>query len=140
MNKKRTAIDKPPVSDDHIVTALVPYRNRQVHLATLIDMLYGYSRRSPVVKKVNIVVVQQNDDFPFNAGAIRNVAFLEAVRLFPDTTWVTFVDVDNVPMDGSVPIKKPEPKELIKVFGHYHSIGGIWSIRVNDFLDVDGSA
>lgn len=101
------------------------------------------------MKRVNVVVVQQNDNHPFNAGAIRNVAFLEAMKLYPETTWwsivlshlisrITFVDVDNVPMDGSVPIEKPADKTLIKVFGHYHSIGGIWSIRVNDFLDVDG--
>lgn len=42
VQQKRASLDKEPDHDRHIMTALVPYRNRQLHLATLIDYLYGY--------------------------------------------------------------------------------------------------
>lgn len=117
---------------DHPLTVLVPYRNRALHLS---ELLQGMQHYDPAAR---IVVANQVDDWPFNAGAVRNIAFLEAVWKYPETSWVCFMDVDNVPQSSLVTIPQPEANQVIKVFGHYHSVGGIWTIRTVDFLKVDG--
>jgi len=82
--------------DASVMTALVPYRRREKHLASLIDKLYQFSCTNKTIQRVNIVVVQQNDEHPFNAGAIRNVAFAEALHV---GVCVEMVDNPEVPRD-----------------------------------------
>lgn len=120
------------LSTTHPLTILIPYRNRALHFAELLAKMQTYC------PEARIILVNQVDSLPFNAGAIRNIAFQKAIWMYPETSWVCFMDVDNVPLSKDVVIPKPNAKQVIKVFGHYHSVGGIWTINANDFLQVDG--
>ena len=57
---------------------VVPYRNREAHLAELLPALSTYFLRNDdprLLPPPMICIVEQNDDLPFNRGALCNIGF-----------------------------------------------------------------
>lgn len=79
------------------LTIVVPYRDREEHLAALLPGLARYFERDKAdhVIPYRVLVVEQSRGLPFNRGAIKNVGFALA-RDHSD--YVCFHDVDYVPI------------------------------------------
>ena len=76
---------------------IVPYRNRAAHLDAFIPHVRAYFARDKVDRSVpyKVFVIEQDDDLPFNRGALLNVGFALAE---PDCDYVCFHDVDYLPI------------------------------------------
>lgn len=73
---------------------IVPYRDRKEHLLTFVPYMEAFLGTLPH----QIVVVEQEDDRPFNKGTLLNVGF----TLTRETTQcVCFHDVDMLPLDDA---------------------------------------
>ncbi|THD42241.1 MAG: glycosyltransferase [Bradyrhizobium sp.] len=89
------ALPKEPRS--RRLAIIIPYRNRQQHLAKFLPHLISYFQRTRMetIGEVTILVVEQTDDLPFNRGGLLNAGFL---ALADDVDYVCFHDVDYLPM------------------------------------------
>lgn len=92
-------------------------------------------------------VITQTPGKKFNRGMLLNIGFLQASKLQPQPTHVIFHDVDLIPCETLVRYydRVPEPGRPIhlgKCFERYASnpeyLGGVLSIRTEDFLTVNG--
>lgn len=75
---------------------IVPYRNREDHLKKFIP---HYTRLYP---EANIIIVEQDNDLPFNRGWLLNVGFLLST-----SENVIFHDVDMLIVNGFNQYRKP---------------------------------
>ena len=94
-----------------------------------------------------LYVVSQTPGKKFNRGMLLNVGFLQARAANPDLTHVIFHDVDLIPSPDLTYLyeRVPDvhrPLHLGKRFERYASnpeyLGGVLSIRVDDFLELNG--
>ena len=74
---------------------IVPYRKRQEQLEKFTTYIQQYLQN----RKYDyfLIVVEQDDDKPFNRGKLLNIGFQEAQRRRCD--YVVFHDVDMLPID-----------------------------------------
>ena len=82
-----------------MLVILVPYRDREAQKDIFIPHMKAFLDNKGIHYKI-IICEQSDDDRPFNRGAIRNIAFIEAVKILnqsPDTTTYCFQDVDFTP-------------------------------------------
>jgi hypothetical protein len=88
-DKKRTAQKR--------IGIVVPYRNREQHLFKFIPHLISYFHREAAkeITDFKIIIVEQDDDLPFNRGGLLNAGFLAVADL---VDYVCFHDVDYLPM------------------------------------------
>ena len=75
------------------LSIVVPYRDREEHLARFIP----YMENSEFLSEIDyeIIIVEQ-DDKPFNRGKLLNIGALES----PDATYYCFHDVDMLPLNS----------------------------------------
>ncbi|KRY08887.1 Beta-1,4-N-acetylgalactosaminyltransferase bre-4 [Trichinella patagoniensis] len=76
------------------VAIIIPYRDRERHLRTLLLNLHSFLIRQQLYYK--IFIIEQVKRQTFNRGKLMNVGFLEAMRLYNWTCFV-FHDVDLLP-------------------------------------------
>ena len=83
---------------------IIPYRNRQAHLDSLLPHLVSYFVRDKLDRFITPVMVlaEQADTLEFNRGAVRNAGFLAIEK---DVDYLCFHDVDYLPIwaDYTVP-------------------------------------
>ena len=72
---------------------IVPYRKRPGHLRKFRQSIESYLKD----QDYELIVVEQNDDLPFNRGKLLNIGFEYAVRKQCD--YVVFHDIDMLPID-----------------------------------------
>ena len=72
---------------------IVPYRKRPGHLRKFRESIKSYLKD----QDYELIVVEQNDDLPFNRGKLLNVGFQQAIRKQCD--YVVFHDIDMLPID-----------------------------------------
>jgi predicted glycosyltransferase involved in capsule biosynthesis len=74
------------------LTIIVPYRNREMHLKKFIPHMNNFLKN-----KINykLVIVEQNNDKPFNRAKLLNVGFLEN----QESNYFCFHDIDMLPTD-----------------------------------------
>lgn len=115
---------------------IVPYRNREDHLR---KFLSWYTGKLPDFR---IVIVEQNNDLPFNRGWLLNVGFHLAV-----SDQVVFHDVDMIAVNGIQHYKKPVNKVAqlathVEQFGYRmpfpEYLGGVTKYDASFFSDIDG--
>lgn len=127
----------------HTVTIVIPYRDRESHLAILLKHLHPLLQRQQL--DYTIVVVEQNGTEAFNKALLMNVGFVESQKLRP-TQCVVFHDVDLVPEDDrnmySCP---PLPRHLSVAvdqmnykLAYPELVGGVLGMRTAHFLKVNG--
>ena len=92
---------------------IIPYRNREEHLARFIPHYNDIFPETP------IYVIEQDDDRPFNRAKLMNVGFLEAGKNYD---WAVYHDVDMyVFPDYACQYKFPEmPTHLATCCEQFH--------------------
>ena len=73
---------------------IVPYRKRPGHLRKFRESIESYLKD----QDYELIVVEQNDDLPFNRGKLLNIGFQQAIRKQCD--YVVFHDIDNWKVTG----------------------------------------
>lgn len=82
----------------HRLNIVVPYRDRESHLAQFVPHLAAYmAARHPDLSYRVTVVEQEDDGRPFNRGALKNIGFLLGEG---DSDYVCLHDVDYLPDDA----------------------------------------
>ncbi|XP_050535113.1 beta-1,4-N-acetylgalactosaminyltransferase bre-4-like [Daktulosphaira vitifoliae] len=138
----------------HSVCIIIPYRDRQDHLWTLLHRLIPLLKRQQLDFK--IFVVEQVSNATFNKGAIMNAAFLTIYRnygLRNADDWhkglyncYIFHDVDMLPEDDRNMYSCSKfPKHLSVAVNefkyklpYHHLVGGVFNIRPKHYFRVNG--
>jgi len=115
---------------------IVPYRDRADHLAKFIP---HYKHLFP---QANIIVVEQDDQEPFNRGFLLNIGYLHS-----KSAYIIFHDIDMILASGQQHYLKPaiRPTMLathVQQFGYRmpfkEYFGGVTMFSALDFESVDG--
>ena len=116
---------------------IVPYRKRPGHLRKFRQSIESYLKD----QDYELIVVEQNDDLPFNRGKLLNIGFQHAIRKQCD--YVVFHDIDMLPIDvdysySDVPIHLAtnftnSKREIFKTY-----FGGITMFPIDLFKKVNG--
>ena len=88
-----------------------------------------------------IFFVNQLDDNVINRGALRNIGFLVCREIYhKDYKNINFVfwDVDNIPYKKNLLNFNTIKGSIKHLYGHQRSLGGIISIKGEDFEDIKG--
>lgn len=126
---------------------IVPFRAKDASDARNLHLIEFRAFVERVFGADKLWVVTQTPGKKFNRGMLLNVGFLQASKLQPQLTHVILHDVDLIPSEDLVRYydRVPEPGRPIhlgKCFDRYSSnpeyLGGVLSIRVDDFLAVNG--
>jgi hypothetical protein len=118
----------------------VPYRDRKYHM-NIFNIMMNYVLEDYDKNDYEIYFAHQNDDRPFNRGAMKNIGFLAMKEKYPnnyqDITFV-FNDVDTVPCEKGL-IDYQTTRGIIKhYYGFKYALGGIFSITGFDFELING--
>ena len=78
---------------------IVPYRDRQQHLAVFIPHMLEFFSRAPFHKEIpyRILIVEQASGLPFNRGTVKNIGFKHVAS---EVDYVCFHDVDLLPISA----------------------------------------
>ena len=116
---------------------IVPYRKRPGHLRKFQESIESYLNDYDY----ELIVVEQNDDLPFNRGKLLNIGFQQAIRKGCD--YVVFHDVDMLPVDvdysySDVPIHLANgfTNSDREIFDTY--FGGVTMFPIDLFKKVNG--
>ena len=116
---------------------IVPYRKRPGHLRKFRESIESYLKD----QDYELIVVEQNDDLPFNRGKLLNIGFQQAIRKQCD--YVVFHDVDMLPIDvdysySDVPIHLANgfTNSKREIFSTY--FGGVTMFPIDLFKKVNG--
>jgi hypothetical protein len=139
----RTVDVPPPTADSHPVI-VVPYREREAHLAELRPWLAEFFGERPY----RLVVVEQGGDGKFNRGWLLNVGFVIARDLVPRPTHFVFHDVDSLPGKELRPfyLQRPDDNTVVHLasptyYGKYsfHAfLGGVTAVTAETHELVNG--
>ena len=119
---------------------IVPYRNREMHLEHFKKQM-KIVMEDYVPGSYKYMFIHQNDKKEFNRGAMKNIGFIVAARLYPnDYKNITFVfnDVDNMPARKNILTYKTRPNIIKHFYGYEYTLGGIISILGRDFERIGG--
>ncbi|CAG7717506.1 unnamed protein product, partial [Allacma fusca] len=114
------------------------------HLKTLLSVLHPMLRRQELAYQ--IFVVEQHGNYTFNKGILMNTGFLLAMNA-SSFDCVVFHDVDLIPEDDRnlYHCASKKPRHLSVAIDSldyrlpYNSlVGGVFAIRVEDFVQVNG--
>ena len=119
---------------------IVPYRNREQHLEQFKSHM-NTIMEDYCPNDYKYLFVHQCDTQSFNRGAMKNIGFISATRMYPreykDITFV-FNDVDNMPARKGL-LHYETVRGVVKHFyGYNYTLGGIVSITGADYERVAG--
>jgi GT2 family glycosyltransferase len=130
---------KKNVNKNQKLTIVVPYRDRKVALDILIPNLIGYVGKQ--VENYEIIVVEQDDNNPFNKGKLNNIGFKLKSE---DSTYVCFHDVDLIPefSDYSYPERPSHLSSHCSQFAYINIpdkiMGGVITFKNEHYEQVNG--
>jgi hypothetical protein len=133
-------IDAPPAEIIPKMIFVVPYRDREQHLA------FFRKHMSTVLEDIpktdyKILFIHQKDTRQFNRGAMKNIGFLQIKKLYPtnyrDIT-IVFNDVDTMPFTKNFLDYCTIPGKIKHFYGYTYALGGIVSITAGDFETLNG--
>ena len=125
-----------------MIIFIVPYRNREGELQVFLSHM-RYLLEDISDEDYRIYIIHQDDERPFNRGAMRNIGFLMGKKEFPTTYKeidYVFHDLDNlIAIKNSVEFTTNE-NEVNHIFGNYKNIniGGIFVMKGCDYEKVNG--
>ena len=118
------------------IVFIVPYRNRASHKFFFSKYMTSLLEN----ESYEIYFSHQNDERPFNRGAVKNIGFLAIKDKYPnDYLDITFVfnDIDTIPFSKifDYETKRGTVKHF---YGFDYALGGIVSIKGHDFQLING--
>jgi len=127
----------------HRVAVIIPFRDRQSHLRTLLTVLHPMLQRQ--LLQYTIFVVEQKEPAIFNRGSLMNVGFIEA-RSFADFDCFIFHDVDMLPEDDrNFYVCSSQPRHVSVQVNKFHYVllyrtafYGIAAIKPSQFERANG--
>ena len=92
------------------VAILIPYKDRETHLYSLLNYLHPMLQRQKV--QYCVYIIEQVDDGRFNKGLIMNSGFVEIMKQ-AQYDCIVFHDVDMIPEDDrNIYLCQNEPTHL----------------------------
>ena len=120
---------------------IVPYRDREAfmniylnHMPWILEDIKG---------QYKIFFCHQNDERPFNRGAMKNLGFYHVRKTYPNhykSMNIIFQDVDTLPGSRDLMDFNVEKGEVKHYYGFTFALGGIVSIKGEDFEKINGFA
>lgn len=125
------------------VAVIIPFRDRQLHLRTLLALLHPMLQRQML--QYTIFVVEQKEPRVFNKASLMNVAFLHA-RAIADFDCIIFHDVDMLPEDDrNFYVCSSQPRHVVSAVDKWNYrlkyktlFGGVTAFRPSHFEQVNG--
>jgi hypothetical protein len=127
------------------LSIVVPYRNREQHLAQFVPFMEEYLKYLPKDENefgTQILIIEQEDDKPFNRGKLLNVGFNES----KDCDYFCFHDVDMLPVNSDYsPIESPthmatEAEQFGWKLPYDGYFGGVTMFDKESFEKINGYA
>lgn len=118
---------------------VVPYRDRANQLSKFkvyFDKLCKI--KTEWGKGVKLLVIEQVDERFFNRGATKNIGAIHARRITTGNPTIVFHDVDTLPLFPLSINFDCQPGVANHIYGCHSSLGGIFSIKLFDFLKSGG--
>lgn len=119
------------------LSVIIPYRDRVPALERVIPSLHSYVSKQ--VEEYEILVIEQNDNKPFNKGLLNNIGFK-----LSESDYVCFHDVDLLPefSDYSFPEVPSHISSHCSQFNYVNIpdkiMGGVILFRREHFISVNG--
>ncbi|EFN53635.1 hypothetical protein CHLNCDRAFT_136335 [Chlorella variabilis] len=119
----------------HRLAVLIPYRDREAHLAVLLAALRPHLDRQK--RDHDVFVVEQGDAYLFNRGLLLNAAALLLQGSSYD--YFAFQDVDTIPLEkGNIQSGAAAPHTSLAASQEHDFFGGLLIMTAEQFWRVNG--